>query len=72
MISAMPDPVKQLRKNVHRLLDPMWQIGPWDRDQLLAEVAKRLGRETFAIADIETEDEAHDVIGIVVALRLET
>lgn len=68
----MPDPVRQLRMNVHRLLDPVWQQGPWDRGKLFAEVARRLGRETFTIADIETEDEAHDVIEVVIALRLET
>ncbi|OYV96105.1 MAG: hypothetical protein B7Z62_08835 [Deltaproteobacteria bacterium 37-65-8] len=52
--------IKNARKEIHKLLDPLWMTGIVSRRQIYAELTKVIGRE-YHTADIRSLDEARKV-----------
>ena len=59
--------VKEARKKVHRIIDPLWQSGKISRRQLYAALSKAVGKE-YHTAEIRTVEEAELVISTALAL----
>ena len=55
-------PIKNMRKKIHALLDPVWQSGKRHRGSVYAEMSKRLGYQ-FHTAEIRTIREANVIYG---------
>jgi hypothetical protein len=51
-------PIKNMRKKIHALLDPIWQEGHRHRKSVYAEMSRRLGYQ-FHTAEIRTIDQAN-------------
>jgi len=52
--------IKNARKHIHALIDPIWESGKMTRKSLYCELAVTLGRE-YHTADIRTIDEARAI-----------
>ncbi len=52
--------IKIARKEVHKILDPLWESGKVNRKAIYAELTKVIGRE-YHTADIRSVDEARMV-----------
>lgn len=69
-LGCIPTPeIKAARQHIHRILDPLWKSGGWDRRALYAEIAERLGRKVYHTANIRSVEEAREVYRIVRDLR---
>lgn len=53
--------LRAARSHIHRIIDPLWKSGIWDRSALYAEIAGRLGQKDYHTANIRTIDEARTV-----------
>jgi len=47
--------IRRLRQDVHRVLDPLWKTGTWDRSAIYREMSKRLGFHDFHTAQLNNE-----------------
>ena len=57
--------IKNARKHIHALLDPMWKTGPMKkRGQLYAEISSQLGYQ-FHTAEIRSIEEARRIYRII-------
>src|SRR6185369_17371674 len=56
--------IKNARKHIHALLDPLWKSGKIKRGKAYAYVSKRIGRE-YHTADIRSIEEARIIYKIV-------
>lgn len=52
--------VKQLRSQIHRILDPIWKNGYMSRKEVYKYLSDKLGRE-YHTADLRSVDEANEV-----------
>ena len=59
--------IRQERKRIHALLDPLWQQGGRNRGQVYREIGRRLGRE-FHTAEIRSLDEARAALAVITEL----
>lgn len=63
--------IKEARKKVHALLDPLWQNGGYKRAQLYKIISDKLGWK-YHTANIKTTDEAAKVVQIISSLTTTT
>lgn len=63
--------LKNARKHLHALLDPLWKTGKIGRRELYARIGRETGRE-YHTAELKTLEEARQVyrIGIAIAKTL--
>ena len=61
--------IREARKHIHALLDPLWRSGTMKRGAVYGKLAKQLGRE-YHTAEIRTVQEAREVYRAVKALTL--
>jgi hypothetical protein len=52
--------IKNARKHIHSILDPIWQTGKMSRGKLYAILTEKLGRE-YHTAELKTIQEARDI-----------
>lgn len=55
--------IRQARKQIHALIDPLWKSGQWSRKSLYAEISKRIGYK-YHTANIRSIDEARCILSI--------
>lgn len=61
-LGCIPTPaVKNARKHIHALLDPLWRSGRADRAMLYRAIAEHLGVEEYHTAEIRSVEEARSV-----------
>lgn len=61
--------IRELRKQIHRTLDPLWRSGKMTRSEAYRYVSEKLGYE-YHTAEIRSEQEGKQVLSIVQALAL--
>lgn len=60
-LGCIPTPeIKNARKHIHRILDPLWRSGQIERKELYERLSERLGRE-YHTAEIRSIAEARFV-----------
>ena len=57
------DEIKKARKQIHAIIDPIWQQGIKPRGYIYAQLSKALGRE-YHTAELRTIQEAETVIKV--------
>ena len=68
-LGTIPTPeVKEKRKEIHKLLDPIWSTGRVRRGEVYRTLANFIGRQ-YHTAEINTVDEADKVIAKVKEIR---
>lgn len=60
--------IKEARKRIHWIMDPLWKSGKLSRKEVYAKIAEKLGYE-YHTADIRSVEEANRVYNIVRELR---
>lgn len=69
-LGCIPSPeIKEARKHIHEILDPIWQGGFIGRKKLYLDIGKRIGRNNYHTANIRTMDEARQVYKAVQDIR---
>lgn len=64
-LGCIPTPeIKNARKQIHALLDPIWKSGKMPRAQLYARISEQIGR-SYHTANIRSLEEARTVYKIV-------
>jgi len=63
--------IKNARKEIHKIMDPLWRYDGWDRTTLYAEISASVGWE-YHTAGIKNIEEARKVYRIVKKLRSES
>lgn len=64
-LGAIPSlELRQLRRQIHAVLDPLWESGEYTRTQLYEHISDALGRE-FHTAEIRTVAEAERILALV-------
>lgn len=53
--------LREARKHIHALLDPLWKDGNIKRGKLYAQIVEALGTKQFHTAEIRTIEEARKV-----------
>jgi hypothetical protein len=67
-LGVIPTPaIRNIRKKVHALIDPIWQSKQLTRKQVYSEMSKRLGK-SFHSAKIRTDQEAAHALAVANAL----
>ena len=59
--------IRQARKNIHAVLDPLWKSGKIKRSVLYARLSQVIGRQ-YHTAEINTTDEARSVLEAIHAM----
>lgn len=68
-LGCIPTPeMKNARRHIHTLIDPLWKGGAVSRSELYDLIGKQLGR-TYHTAALRTLDEAREVYRIGLKLR---
>lgn len=58
-LGCIPSPeIKNARRHIHRLLDPLWQSGRHQRADLYQRLAEATGKAEYHTAEIRTLEEA--------------
>lgn len=60
--------IKDARKKIHAILDPMWRSGKISRSKAYSVISEKIGK-TFHSAEIKTLEEARQVYSIVLSLQ---
>lgn len=61
-LGCIPTPdIKNARKHIHKILDPLWKSGRMERGQVYAAVAEAIGIEEYHTAEIRSVEQARDV-----------
>lgn len=64
-LGCIPTPeIKDARKHIHALIDPIWQSGKMSRKDLYAEISERIGW-AYHTAKIRSVEESREVYRIV-------
>lgn len=67
-LGYIPTPeIKNARRHIHAILDPMWQSGAMKRKDLYAAISERVGWK-YHTAKIRSVDEAREVYRVVRAM----
>ena len=70
-LGCIPTPkIKELRKQIHAMMDPLWKSGKIGRRRLYKTISDKLGYE-YHTAEIKTTDEALSVCEILRQLTVE-
>lgn len=68
-LGCIPTPeLREARKKLHALIDPIWQSGHIDRKQLYAEISKGIGWN-YHTAKTRSLDEAHVAYKVVERIK---
>lgn len=68
-LGTIPTPqIRQARKNIHAVLDPLWKSGKMKRSALYATLSEIIGRQ-YHTAEINTMDEAGLVLSSIRAME---
>jgi hypothetical protein len=60
-LGNIPTPnMRIVRKEIHKILDPLWEGGAWDRKKLYRVISDRIGW-TYHTAKIRSIEEARDI-----------
>ena len=60
-LGSIPTPeIREWRKKIHALLDPMWKGGSFKRSSIYAELSSAIGRQ-YHTAEVNTQQEAEAV-----------
>lgn len=71
-LGCIPTPeLKNARKHIHRILDPLWKRGHFHRSKLYAMIAKRIKRKKFHTAEIRTVPEARIIYKVIKQIKSE-
>lgn len=62
--------IKNARKHIHALLDPMWRSGQVSRKNAYAYISRRVGK-TYHTGEIKSVDEARAVYKMILELKKE-
>lgn len=57
--------IKQLRMQIHNLIDPLWQAGRFNRSEIYREISRHLGIAEYHTAEIKSVKDAQSVIKFV-------
>jgi hypothetical protein len=60
--------MRNARKHIHTILDPLWKSGKMTRKKVYGEISKAVGYQ-YHTAEIKTLDEAREVYKIVRVLN---
>ncbi len=61
-LGCIPTPeIKNARKHIHRILDPLWKSGRMKRGRIYGKLAKVVGRDEYHTAEIRSVEEARTV-----------
>lgn len=64
-LGCIPTPeIKNARKHIHRILDPLWKSGRYNRGKLYGIISERIGWE-YHTASIRSVEEAREIYKIV-------
>lgn len=64
-LGVIPTPeIKKARQHIHRVLDPLWKSGRFDRTDLYQWLSNRIGYE-YHTAEIQSVEQAREVYRIV-------
>ena len=67
-LGCIPTPeIKEERKRIHRILDPIWRSGKMSRKEIYAAISKRVGWK-YHTAKIRSVEEAREVYNVVLEL----
>lgn len=65
-LGCIPSPeIKEARKHIHSLLDPIWQSGRIGRREVYKMIGLQMGHKRYHTAEIRSLDEARTVYQIV-------
>lgn len=56
--------LKELRKRIHSMLDPLWKGGRWSRKEIYAKISDKFGRP-YHTGELRSLEEAKNVINII-------
>jgi len=69
-LGVIPTPeIKKARREIHKILDPLWQNKRIKRGELYRRLAEHLGKEDYHTAEIRSIEEARDVWRAIVAIE---
>ena len=60
--------LRDIRQRIHRILDPLWETGMWQRTTLYSHLSKLIGRR-YHTAELRTIEEATKVYKELVAMK---
>ena len=60
--------LRNARRHIHRILDPVWQQGRVPRGKLYAAIARELGVAEYHTAEIKTVEDARQAYAVVKGL----
>lgn len=64
-LGCIPTPeLKNARRHIHALLDPIWKSGKMERKEIYAVISKRIGKD-FHTANIRTIEDARNIYRII-------
>jgi hypothetical protein len=70
-LGCIPSPeMRNARKHIHELLDPLWQDGSFSRSELYRLISERIGKE-YHTAEIRTIEEARDIYRTILQIKKE-
>lgn len=68
-LGCIPTPeIKNARKEIHKILDPIWETGKISRKQVYKQLSERLGW-TYHTAKIRSIEEARDIYRLVRGIK---
>ena len=68
-LGSIPTPqIRQARKNIHAVLDPLWKSGKMKRSELYSTLSEIIGRQ-YHTAEINTMDEAGLILSSIRAME---
>lgn len=69
-LGCIPTPeLKNARKHIHAILDPLWQNGPMSRQEACRAIADALGVSEYHTAEIRSLEEARKVYRVILRLQ---
>ena len=61
-LGCIPTPeIKDARKHIHRILDPLWKSGRMKRGVVYARLAEEMGKKDYHTAEIRSVEEARKI-----------
>ena len=71
-LGCIPTPeIKQARQHIHRILDPLWKSGQFERRALYTKIAEAIGESEYHTAEIRSVEQARKVYRVVAEMSLQ-
>ena len=69
-LGCIPTPeIKDARKHIHRILDPLWKTGRMPRGKVYAKLARAMGTQEYHTAEIRSVEEARKAYAAIQEIR---